>query len=458
MAGSAGKGEDGVLGRMTLDADPPLVDAPRVGWRDFAGEGSQRVREESVPVRSSVVARAASAALSSGMGGYRVREVIRRVGAALGLECRSSVTLMGAQITVTDGTKLFTEVVEVSGAGVNTGRMRMVEDFVCTVERYGSALTVADVHGLLDGIEHTPAYYGWAASGLASALACGAFVFLLGGGLVEMLCAAAGAGAGQALRKILGPRHVNVFFTTMLAVALSCLVYLGVLSLVDLAVPGAAALHQAGYIGAMLFVIPGFPLITSGLDVARMNLASGIERFVYAACIIGVATLAGWFVAKLTTLYPAELVSPDLAPAALAALRFIASVVGVYGFSVLFDSPPSMAATAACIGAVANTLRLELVDLASLPPEAAALVGALVAGLLASAVGPRVRLPRVTLTVPSIVIMVPGLYLYEAMYYLCDFDVLNAMGWGVRAMAVIACLPAGLALARFLTDRSWRHG
>ena len=72
-----------------------------------------------------------------------------------------------------------------------------------------------------------------------------------------------------------------------------------------------------------------------------------------------------------------------------------------------------LAATAALIGAVANTLRLELVDLASFPPAAAAFVGALLAGILASLIKNQAGYPRISLTVPSIVIMVPGLYLYR---------------------------------------------
>ena len=53
-------------------------------------------------------------------------------------------------------------------------------------------------------------------------------------------------------------------------------------------------------------------------------------------------------------------------------LRLIASFCGVFGFSVMFNSPIRLAATAALIGAVANTLRLELVDLAGMPPAVTA--------------------------------------------------------------------------------------
>ena len=89
--------------------------------------------------------------------------------------------------------------------------------------------------------------------------------------------------------------------------------------------------------------------------------------------------------------------------------------------------------------------------------KAQAFIGALVAGLLASLVRTKVGYPRIALTVPSIVIMVPGLYMYRAVYYMGAFETLDAMEWIVRAVMIVLFLPMGLALARMLTDREWRH-
>ena len=61
------------------------------------------------------------------------------------------------------------------------------------------------------------------------------------------------------------------------------------------------------------------------------------------------------------------------------------------------------------------------------------------------------------MTVPSIVIMVPGMYMYRAMFYLGAFDTLHALDWAFRAFMVIICLPIGLVMARVLTDKSWRY-
>ena len=117
------------------------------------------------------------------------------------------------------------------------------------------------------------------------------------------------------------------------------------------------------------------------------------------------------------------------------------------------------------IGLITDTLRLEIVDM-GVPAEAGAFIGAFLAGLLASAwrsavrrgwLAPHLGYPRICLTVPSIVIMVPGLYMYQAMFHLGQFDTLNAIDWAFRAFMVIICLPIGLAMARVITDKSWRY-
>lgn len=137
--------------------------------------------------------------------------------------------------------------------------------------------------------------------------------------------------------------------------------------------------------------------------------------------------------------------------------RLIMSFFGVFGFSIMFNSPASMAATAALIGAIANSLRLELVDLTGMPAPAAAFAGALTAGLLASFIKENNGYPRISLTVPSIVIMVPGLYLYRAIYNFGIMALSDAVSWFASAIMIIIALPLGLIFARILTDKTFRY-
>ena len=453
-SGSSGSPRGVVVGRSRGVRHVP--DPLRHDWRDTDEDLSAPVRAASVRAKSSVVVRAGLLMLSSGTGAYRVREMMARVGGTLGVSCRADVDLVDIDVTITDGHAAYTEVVSLRTTGVNTQRMQLMEQFLVDLERYADGLTVAQAHEMLDDVEKAGQQYRPWQHGLAAGCACGAFVFLLGGGPVEMACAAVGAGVGNFTRRKLGGRHVNHFAAAMVAVAVACLIYLLALRALG-AVDPSAWIHQAGYIGAMLFVIPGFPLITGGLDIARFQFASGIQRLTYAFTIITLACLTGWMVAKVVGLYPSDFMPQGLDPLLTCVIRLAMSFVGVFGFSVMFNSTPRMCLSAALIGMVSNTTRLELIDLAGMPPEAAALVGAIISGLLASVVGLRYTLPRISLTVPSIVIMVPGLYMYRAMYYLGDFAMTDALSWGLRAIIIILCLPIGLAIARVLTDPNWRY-
>ena len=218
-----------------------------------------------------------------------------------------------------------------------------------------------------------------------------------------------------------------------------------------------SALHEAGYICSILFIIPGFPFITSGIDLSKLDLRSGLERLSYSIIIVLVATMTAWIMALLLHLQPLNFTSMDLNPILHLFLRLIASFCGVFGFSIMFNSPVKMAAIAAAMGALANTFRLELVDLTGMPAAAAAFIGALTAGLLASLIKKYNGYPRISLTVPSIVIMVPGLYLYRAFYNFGIMSLTDAFSWGAAAIMIIIALPLGLIFARILTDRTFRY-
>ena len=217
------------------------------------------------------------------------------------------------------------------------------------------------------------------------------------------------------------------------------------------------SIHEAGYICSMLFIIPGFPFITSGIDLAKLDMRSGTERLMYSLIIITVATMTAWILAMLLGLKPIAFLPLHLALWQRIFLRMAAGFCGVFGFSAMFNSPLRLAAAAGIIGAASNTLRLELIDLYALPPAAAAFIGAFLAGILASTLKGYAGYPRISITVPSIVIMVPGLYLYRAIYNFGIMSLTDAVSWFTSAIMIIVMLPLGLIFARILTDHTFRY-
>ena len=426
-------------------------------WHDYADRTPDApVTEASMIEKSTLVGRIGLMLLGCGTGAWRVRSAMNTVAQKLGLTCTANIGLMSIDYSCFDGDRSFSHSLSLNNTGVNTCKLDRLERFVKEFEQKAGAMTTDQLHSHLDEIDRIGNQYTPAQLGLASALACGAFTFLLGGGLIEILCAFIGAGVGNYLRCKLLRKHYTLFLCIVSSVALACLAYTLSLRAAE-AVFSLSVQHEAGYICAMWFIIPGFPFITSGIDLAKLDMRSGIERLVYALMIIVVATVTAWILALALNLKPEEFVALSLPAGLLFALRLLASFCGVFGFSIMFNSPLPMAVTAGLIGAVANTLRLELVDLTALPPSAAAFLGSLAAGLIASLLTKKLGYPRISITVPSIVIMVPGLYLYRGVYNLGEMSLTPSASWLASALLIILALPLGLIFARIITDRSFRH-
>lgn len=374
----------------------------------------------------------------------------------MGITCTADIGLMSIEYTCFDGEDGYTQALCLTNTGVNTSKLNRLEKFIRNFEKEGKHISGEQLHQLLDEIEKIHGLYSTVALGMAAALACGGFTFLLGGGPIEMLCAFIGAGVGNYVRCKLTKHHFTLFLCIVSSVSLACFTYAGFLKLAEI-LWGISIQHEAGYICAMLFIIPGFPFITSGIDLAKLDMRSGMERFAYAILVILVATMAAWIMALILHLQPVDFPKICLTSEEQVIFRLLASFCGVFGFSIMFNSPPGLAAVAAGIGAVANTLRLEFVDLTGMPPAVAAFIGALTAGILASLIKNRAGYPRISVTVPSIVIMVPGLYLYRGFYNLGMMSLSVSASWFASAMLIVMALPLGLIFARILTDRSFRY-
>ena len=85
------------------------------------------------------------------------------------------------------------------------------------------------------------------------------------------------------------------------------------------------------------------------------------------------------------------------------------------------------------LATVPNVLRIALVEHVQWPPQAAAAAAACLVGLLAAWVAPRLNIPRITVYVPAVTIMVPGVPAYRAVFYLSNGDITHAMSYGVSA-------------------------
>lgn len=428
-----------------------------IPWHDYTNTDSNTlIAEADLIEKASVIGRVGLIMLSCGTGAWRVRTSMNKLSKELGVTCTVDVGLMSIEFNCFDGNDCVSQSLSIANTGVNTSKLYRMEQFVDNFPNEEAHLTGEMIHKRLDEIEQIHTLYSPIKLGLAAALACCAFTFLLGGGPIEMLLAFIAAGIGNLIRTKLIKHHFTLYLNIAASISAACLIYaiLLKLAIVLFHIP---AIHEAGYICSMLFIIPGFPFITSGIDLAKLDLRSGLERLTYSIIIVLVATVFAWVMALLLHLQPEDFSELELNNIVKLILRLITSFFGVFGFSIMFNSSIPMAATAALIGSVANTLRLELIDFTRMPAAVAAFTGAFAAGLLASAIKQYNGYPRISLTVPSIVIMVPGLYLYRAIYNFGIMSLTDAVSWFTSAILIITFLPLGLIFARILTDRTFRY-
>jgi uncharacterized membrane protein YjjP (DUF1212 family) len=402
--------------------------------------------------RARLVHRTGRLTLAAGHGSYRVKAHMQRVGEVIGLDAvEAHVTLTEMTTTAIKRGMFRTEVSEVRQVGVNTDRL-------CDLERYISSInqetTEQEIDSELDRISAKSHLYPIWLNALAAGAACAAFAFLNGGGLIECFFVLLAAAVGQFLRRHMIVRGVNQFGVAMLAATVSCLIYLTLVTGLGLFMDGAGRL-AAGYISAVLYLVPGFPLVTAALDLFRLDLSAGISRLVYALMVLGSAAMAVALVSTLAGVEPTIMEGYAFPVAVHWILLAVASFVGVFGFAIIFNSPWRMALAAAGIGMVSNLLRLLLLSEGTWSPHLAAAVAALLVGLLARLFSGPLRVPRLTISVPAVVIMVPGVMAYRAVFAANTGLATAAWGFALNAGLVVLGLAVGLGVARMLTDQKW---
>jgi uncharacterized membrane protein YjjP (DUF1212 family) len=390
--------------------------------------------------------------LSAGHMAYRARQFMEVLARKMRVESFAlQLALSGLVATGSRGNETATLVREVGPPGVNCSRIRALQELVIAAPE---GLEPSELHRRLDDIERLPSRYSPGLTAAAVGLACGAFAFINGGGLAEILAASAGSGVGQSLRSVLQRRGFNQYATFAICGLIASAVYVLVTALFAHEGFGANARHAAGLISAVLFLVPGFPLVAALLDLFQHEIPVAVSRLVYAVMLclmvaLGLSVVTTWVGLSVEQQSPLQ-----FDRALLSALRSLASFVGAFGFAMLFNSSFR---TAVCVGLLAiigNGIRLELHDSGLGLPQATFL-GAVAVGLSASLVRRWVNEPRISLTVASVVMMVPGAYLFETLVLFSQGEILSALRTGVSASFVLGAMAIGLAVARFLSETKW---
>ena len=397
-----------------------------------------------------VLLRFGGALMRAGDTAFRVREWMSMLARKMAMDNLSvSLTLGGVTAAVRQGAEQAMMMRDIEPPAVNVWRIGALEQLAQTASPTVSAREIATK--LLE-IETAASLYSSYQTAAMIGGACGAFASLNGGGPLEVIAAGIGGGIGQWLRLILSVRGFNQYSAAALCAAAASGSYALIAVVLSHAGFGSAR-HAAGFISSTLFLVPGFPLVAAVLDLVEYQTIAALSRFAYSAMIL-LAAAFGLSVVIALGGFDVALPPPTVEPAIWlkVLLRGIASFVGGCGFAILYNSSIRAVLAVGLLSLGANELRLALHD-GGMMLAPATFLAALAVGLIASILHRHLNEPRIAITVPGIIIMVPGLYAFQMIVLFNQGQMLDALQAASLCGFVIGAMAMGLAAARLLYER-----
>jgi uncharacterized membrane protein YjjP (DUF1212 family) len=382
--------------------------------------------------------------LRAGNTAFRTRERTEAMARKIGFDRVSvSLTLDNATISARWAHAWATAMRDVGPSGVDTWRIGELERLAKTIELEPAPREIA---AKLAQIEAASPRYSHAQIAAAIALASGGFAFLNGAGAPEMLAAAVGGGVGHSMRSALSRRALNHYGVAALSAVAASGIY--VLAAVLAAHFGFAfRRYPAGFVSSVLFLVPGFPLIAGLFDLLQHQTVAAVSRLAYGVMTLLAVALGLSVVIAVAGVDVSRQPPLEFTDALKLLLRGVASFVAAGAFAMLFNSPMRTVLAVGLLGLGANELRLALHD-AGLMLAPAAFLAALTIGVVALLVDRCFGMPPIGMAVPTIIIMIPGVYAFEMIVLFNRSQVLEALQASASCGFVIGALAMGLASAR----------
>ncbi|HEY8454703.1 MAG TPA: threonine/serine exporter family protein [Actinopolymorphaceae bacterium] len=384
--------------------------------------------------------------LRSGAGSVDVEATIIACAMAFGLrDVEASVTNTEILVSVAvdeNGTPL-TDLRNVRVRAVDHSRLVALHEMVLNLTE--GRLSPEEAYKRLDEIVHAPKRYPRWGVTIAWATLATAVSVQLGGNWLHALVTFVSAGVIDRLGRRLARRNIPDFYLNFIGAALVTGVAVG------LTAAGAPLQPALVVAGGVVLLLPGLALLScvqdaltgfvvtaAGRLVDVLILAAGIISGVAAALIV--ARQAGL---SMPVQPPAPFTLTGLPP------QFISAGIVAAAMSFGLYAPLRVLPFAFLLGGSGYVAFLSINHLLAAPSMSRGLV-AVVLGVCGHAIATRYRLPALTVVLPAIIPMLPGLTIYGAMLELTQGDRLTGIGLLLQAGTDALALAAGVILGEFL--------
>jgi len=297
--------------------------------------------------------------LSAGETAFRVRRSMGVIASGLGFEWLS--VQLGARNLVASGCRNGTTVTlvrDVEIPSVNTTRIGALEALVQTVPL---DINYREFAAKLATIESATQRYSIAHTSLAVGAACGAFAFLSGESWIGVVACSIGGVVGQGLKSLLIRRRFNQYAGTALCAVVASALYCVAAALAHGAGFGVGR-SNVGLVSSVLFLIPGFPLVTALLDQLQHETAAALSRLAHAMMFVLTAAVGLSVVITLVG-FSIEVSRQHMLAKPLTMFWWaVASFCGACGLAILYNGTWRNVLYVGVIALIGNELRLLLYD------------------------------------------------------------------------------------------------
>lgn len=402
--------------------------------------------------KSAVVLKAGMMMLGAGTSALRVRELMESAAKSLGLSTLHTViSYSSITMTVSLNGLYHTQSAEVPSFGVNAHRISMLQNLGNSLPEQ---ISPEELDAKLREIKQVPNSYRQLVLIIVVALACASLTILNNGGLNEVLAVIPSSAIAYGLNRWFTSKHLNHLVVVWLSALVASSLYLSFYWVIEATIGITNSRVEAGFISAAIFLIPGFPLITAGLDLARIDLAAGLQRLTYAMVVLLSITLGVWVVTIVAGLSAEPVPVIHGNPVIWWAAMICAGFFAVFGWAAMFNSPPLTAIVSGLIAAAANVGRILLLD-AGFSAHVVTFYACFAMGLACAVVAKIGNLTKIIMTIPTILVVIPGSSALRTMLYFDKMDLFSALESGVSTLLVVLAMVTGLAGARMLTDPEW---
>ena len=243
----------------------------QIPWHDYAVSKDVPSADAKLNEKASLIGRVGLIMLSCGTTAWRIRKGMSEIARCLGVSCIAEIGIITINYTCYSSHESFSQALSLDSIDVNTSKLHKIEMYVDQFRSQYVSMDIDTNHSVLDSIDNTPERYSMLLLALAAAMACAGFIFNLGGGIAEIVCVFFAAGCGNMARKLCGKAHLSVMIGVVGGAVISCFIYAMMMLAARSIFPGIVS-YGTGYIGSVLFLVPGFPFITSILDLGKLDI------------------------------------------------------------------------------------------------------------------------------------------------------------------------------------------